>query len=100
MLKAVERLVMSHRSLTVGNHATHFSQDCQVQYFTYHGNTICTVDWMNKKVFITDAGWDTISTNRACNDYKRWFSDRRNFAPGVEFEIIDKRPRFKDINFN
>ena len=100
MLKAVETLVNASNNKKVGNHATHFSQNCEVQYFTYHNNIICTVDWLTKTAIITDAGWDTLSTNRACNDYKRWFSDKRNFAPGVEFEVIDQRPRFKDIKFN
>ena len=99
MLKAVETLVKAHDYKKVGNHATHFSTNCEVQYFTYHDNIICTVDWSTKTVVITDAGWDTLSTNRACNDYKRWFSDKRNFGTGVEFEIIDQRPRFKDIKF-
>ena len=71
-----------------------------MQYFTYFGNTICTVDWKNKKVYLTDAGYDTPSTNRTVNDYKRWFSNKKNFAPGLDLEIIDERPRFKDINFN
>ena len=100
MLKAVERLVLANCKKRVGNHATYFSQNCEMQYFTYFDNIICKVDCMNKTVRLTDAGWDTISTNRAVNDYKRWFSNKRNFAPGIEFEIIDERPRFKDINFN
>ena len=100
MLKAVETLVNANCKKRVGNHATYFSQNYEMQYFTYFDNIICTVDWMNKKVYLTDAGWDTVSTNRAVNDYKRWFSNKRNFAPGIEFEIIDERPRFKDINFN
>ena len=100
MLKAVERLVLANCKKRVGNHATYFSQNCEMQYFTYFDNIICTVDWMHKKVYLTDAGYDTPSTNRTVNDYKRWFSNKRNFAPGIVFEIIDQRPRFKDINFN
>ena len=100
MLKAVETLVNANNNKKVGNHAMYFSQNYEVQYFTYHGNIICMVDWKNKKVVLTDAGWDTPSTNRTVNDYKRWFSNERNFAPGIVFEIIDQRPRFKDINFN
>lgn len=94
MLKAVESLVLANCKKRVGNHATYFSQNCEVQYFTYFDNIICTVDWVNKKVVLTDAGWDTPSTNRAVNDYKRWYS-----RPGLYLEIIDTRPRFKDISF-
>lgn len=93
MLKAVETLVMAHNNKKVGNHATYFSQNCEVQYFTYHGNIICTVDWRNKTVRLSNCGWNTSSTNRALNDYKRYFSDGRNFAPGVEFEITDTREK-------
>ena len=100
MLKAVETLVNASNNKKVGNHAMYFSQNCEMQYFTYHGNIVCTVDWMNKKVYLTDAGWDTVSTNRTVNDYKRWFSNKNNFAPGLDLEVIDERPRFKDIHFN
>ena len=93
MLKAVERLVLANCKKRVGNHATYFSQNCEMQYFTYFDNIICTVDWMHKTVRLTNCGWNTSSTNRALNDYKRWFSDSRNFAPGVEFEIIDTREK-------
>ena len=93
MLKAVETLVNANNNKKVGNHAMYFSQNYEVQYFTYHGNIICTVDWKNKTVRLTNCGWNTTSTNRALNDYKRWFSDSRNFALGVEFEIIDTREK-------
>ena len=56
MLKAVETLVNANNNKRVGNHATYFSQSCEVQYFTYFDNIVCMVDWKNKKVYLTDAG--------------------------------------------
>lgn len=94
MLKAVQNCIDSQTDRKFGNHATFWSYVSTgdiVQYFTYHDNIICRVNWTRKTVQLTNAGWNTKSTNRALNDYKAYFSDSSNFAPGVEFEITDTR---------
>lgn len=76
MLKSVSTLLGSKKDKKVGNHATYWTtnfMDDQVQYFTYHGNIICRVNWTRGMVYLTTSGWNTRSTNRALNDYKRFF---------------------------
>lgn len=94
MLKAVQKCLESSTDRKFGNHGTWWSLPSTgdvIQYFTYHGNVICRVNWTQRTVYLTNAGWDTSSTNRALNDYKRHFSDSKNFAPGIVFEINDTR---------
>ena len=88
MLKSVERCLECKTDRSFGNHGTWWSMPCTgdiIQYFTYHGNVICRVNWTQKTVYLTNSGWDTRSTNRALNDYKHWFTEN------TDFEIIDKR---------
>ena len=89
MLKAVQKCIDSKTDKKVGNHATFWTHPCtgdDIQYFTYHGNVICRVNWTRKKVSLDNAGWNTSSTNRALNDYKRYFSSNG-------FEVIDRREK-------
>lgn len=44
------------------------------RYFSYHGNTICLVDDVKKKMILTHAGWCTRSTSRALNEYRAYFT--------------------------
>lgn len=41
--------------------------------FTYHGNTICVVDDLNKRFWLSHAGWFTRSTNEALAGYRQVF---------------------------
>lgn len=96
MLKAIQRCIDSQTDRKFGNHGTFWSYVSTgdiIQYFTYHDNIICRVNWTRKTVLLNNAGYYTKSTNRALNDYKAYFSDSSNFAPGVVFEIIDAREK-------
>jgi len=101
MMKTLERLVTATKNTTINNHAVKYLDDvkttcyytgkCKVgtwgqiinyevkhvngftREFTYHGNTICLVDDVNRRVILTHAGWNTPSTSRAINDYRRYF---------------------------
>ena len=92
MLKAVLNCVSSTKDSKFGNHATFYSNiianNNVVQYFTYHGNIICRVNWTRKEVFLTNAGYNTCSTNRALNDYKQYFTENH-----PTFTIIDEREK-------
>lgn len=93
MMKTLERLVTATKNTTVNNHAfkhyvrmegftAHF---CKVmegteRAFTYHGNTICMVDDTRRRVRLTNAGWNTCSTTRALNDYRRYFVDECGYT--------------------
>ena len=48
--------------------------------FTYHGNTICMVDDTRRRVHLTNAGWNTPSTSRAINDYRRYFVEECGYT--------------------
>lgn len=94
MMKALERLVSTDKNeMKVGNHAMFHSmahvlgngEEVEVvRYFTYHGNIIARVNDTKREAFLTNAGWNTSSTNRALNDYKRYFT-----AAG--YEVHDSR---------
>lgn len=101
MMKTLERLVTATKNTTINNHAVKYLDDvkttcyytgkCKVgtwgqiinyevkhvngytREFHYHDNTICLVDDVNRCVILTHAGWNTPSTSRAINDYRRYF---------------------------
>lgn len=71
MLKTVKMLVTADHNTTMGNHNVRISGD--ERRFTYHSTVICFVN-DRMRVFSTDnGGWNTMSTNRAINDYRRYF---------------------------
>lgn len=104
MMKALEALVKADTNKTIGNHAvTVYEQGKEsvtyyagahkfgswgnivakaptrrmagvTRYFSYHGNTICLVDDVKKKMILTHAGWCTRSTSRALNEYRAYFT--------------------------
>ena len=89
MLKSVLNCVSSIKDAKFGNHATFYSTPINgdsIQYFTYHGNIICRVNWTQKTVLLINAGWNTPSTNRALNDYESYFKENH-----PTFVIIDER---------
>ena len=89
MLKSVLNCVSSIKDAKFGNHATFYSTPItgdSIQYFTYHGNIICRVNWTQKTVLLTNVGWNTPSTNRALNDYESYFKENH-----PTFVIIDER---------
>lgn len=92
MLKAVLDCVSSTKDAKFGNHATFYSNiianNNVVQYFTYHGNIICRVNWTRQEVLLTNAGHNTRSTNRALNDYKQYFTQNH-----PTFTITDEREK-------
>ena len=92
MLKAVLNCVSSTKDSKFGNHATFYSNiianNNVVQYFTYHGNIICRVNWTRQEVLLTNAGYNTRSTNRALNDYKQYFTENH-----PTFTITDEREK-------
>lgn len=71
MLKAITMLVTADHDTTMGNHKVRTRGD--ERRFTYHSTVICFVN-DRTRVFSTDkGGWNTHSTNRAINDYRRYF---------------------------
>ena len=104
MMKALEALVASKGNAQVGNHAVRRCPD-RTSYvsgrdrtgryiwkkaegfnrdFQYHGNTICLVDDVNRRIILTHAGWYTRSTSRALTDYRRYFVD------GLGYQIVEE----------
>lgn len=108
MMKTLERLVIATKNTHVNNHAVvainkkayyyrtgkgrgvnswgivinEGKEECACGFnraFLYHGNAICLVDDENRRIILTHAGWNTSSTTRALNDYRRYFVDGRGY---------------------
>ena len=74
MLRANEQIVRVINT-KVGNHSvsTNYVHGCTVKDYIYHSTPICTVN-EDRMTFSTDnGGWNTSSTTRAINDYRRYF---------------------------
>ena len=87
MLKAIVNLFETNKKV-IGNHSRDGWNDTtgHVTRFKYHNNVICVIEWNNRTCILTNCGWNTPSTNRALNDYKRYVST--HFP---DMEIIDMR---------
>ena len=87
MLKAIVNLFETNKKV-IGNHSRDGWNDStgHVSRFKYHNNVICIIEWNNRTCILTNCGWNTPSTNRALNDYKRYVST--HFP---DMEIIDMR---------
>lgn len=113
MMKALEALVKADTNKTIGNHAvTVYEQGKEsVTYyagahkfgawgnivakaptrrmagvtrcFLYHGNKICLVDDVQRRVTLSHAGYNTRSTSRAINDYRAYFT-------AVGYQIVEE----------
>lgn len=55
----------------LGNHR--MEQNDKFIKFIYWSTTICQVDKTTNAVSYNNGGWDTSSTNRAINAYKKYF---------------------------
>ena len=96
MMKALKALVESKTDKRIGNHAvrqsSYFtikddeiyfvggSKDGVTRSFSYHNSFICHVDDKQRRVYLTNCGWNTISTTRALNDYRRYFVDELGYT--------------------
>ena len=76
MLKSIEKLLENSSNLKVGNHSSeHIASVC---FYMYHGTVICEADY-DRKIFklpYKGAYSLSVSTRRAVNDYKRYFTDK------------------------
>ena len=77
MLKAVEQLCRAERS-TVGNHRVESFSECghTINNYIYHSTIICAVNENTKMFMTSNGGWNTSSTTRAINDYRKHFLSR------------------------
>ena len=109
MMKTLVRLVAATKSMAVGNHAVAvYKQGATVSYyvgahkqgswgniiakaptrrmegvtrcFMYHGSVICVVNDVQRLATFTNAGWNTPSTSRAINDYRRYFVEECGYT--------------------
>lgn len=73
MLRAIEQLISGERT-KVGNHSKKIPMiNRDWEDFYYHATCICSV-YHDTKSFKTDnGGWNTQSTTRAINDYRKYF---------------------------
>ena len=88
------------KNTTINNHAVKYLDDVKTtcyywgqiinyevkhvngftRVFRYHESTICLVDDVNRLVILTNAGWNTPSTSRALNDYRRYFVEECGYT--------------------
>lgn len=110
MMKTLERLVTATKNTTVNNHAVKYLDDVKTtcyytgrgrkvgtwgnvinkgevkhvngftRTFSYHDSTTCLVDDEKHRIILTNAGWNTRSTTRALNDYRRYFVDECGYT--------------------
>ena len=95
-----EVLTNAHRDKKQGNHHVRFIEPNDFAYlksflddetgkevthdgitrvFTYHGHTICVVDDLNKRFWLSHAGWFTHSTKQTLAGYRRIFQYERGY---------------------
>ena len=76
MLKAVKDLVTSEHDLTRGNHRVEYTEvnGHYTANFWYHSTIICSVDFHDETFKTDNGGWSTQSTNRAINDYRKYYN--------------------------
>lgn len=81
-----------------GNHSTRVEQNIKGHYidvYRYHSTDICKANRNTQTFFIDNGGWDTLSTNRAISDYRKWYYDNgycevfKCFTKMVE-QIVDE----------
>lgn len=70
MLKSIIKLV-NKESKKIGNHRCESFGDI-VEYI-YHQTCICRVNKHTREFSVQNGGYNTSSTNRAINDYSRFF---------------------------
>lgn len=93
MRKYAEKLMNATNDKVVGNHSIYFyvpDNHLHLCYrddktgdwkyvegvtrtFHYHGNTICLVNDLERKFWLSHAGWFTPSTSQALNQYRYYF---------------------------
>lgn len=71
-MKTVEKLTNAVQNMKLGNHRVEFTPSGRRKFY-YHWTAICTVDDRTMTFVTDDGGWNTISTKRAINAYRRHF---------------------------
>lgn len=67
-MKVVATLLNATRNMKIGNHQVIFKGESM--YFIYHDSVICGVH-PSRKVFFIDSSYNSQSTTRACNAYRK-----------------------------
>ncbi len=90
MLKTVEKLIDFGLNKTtdkkIGNHEVVVNRYNQTTSFYYFDTAIAVIDYNERLITLSQGGWNTVSTNRALNDYKRALKE---YYPN--YSMIDER---------
>lgn len=74
-MKSVDKLILAAengmKSAREGNHS--MKQDDTNIYYTYHDTIICTYNKREKVAYYNNGGYETSSTTRAINAYKKYY---------------------------
>jgi hypothetical protein len=71
-MKTIDTLVNSYENRAIGNHKVIVGLN--TRQFIYFATAICVVDDKRRIFYIDNGGYDTQSTRRALNQYRREFS--------------------------
>lgn len=104
MLKTVEKLIDFGLNKTtdkkIGNHEVIVNRYNQTTCFYYFDTAIVIIDYNERSITLSNGGWNTISTSRALNDYKRALKE---YYPN--YQITDEREwwlmfyKYEDFSF-
>lgn len=89
MMKCIKQLLRGERT-NVGNHRCEEARVAghEVERFIYFSTAICTVNHSLKTFVIDNGGYDTMSTNRAINDYRSHFKREMNYFEVFEYYYL------------
>ena len=77
MLKAIEQRLSGERCKVVSDRGESFDQCGHTSNnYIYHSTIICAVNENEKTFRTSNGGWNTSSTTRAINDYRKHFLSR------------------------
>lgn len=89
MMKTVLNLYNSNQDyLKIGNHKVERSNNGNIELYSYHRTVIFAIDKNEKTIVIDNGGWNTSSTTRAINDYKKLYE---TFINTLGYTVIDRR---------
>ena len=72
-MKFVEVLALAGQNKRVGNHRVVINEDGTREFY-YYSTVICRADYFFKK-FAVDDSYGTVSTKRAVNAYRKYFTE-------------------------
>lgn len=68
-MKCIDKLLKATKNTRIGNHKVELTGSCE--RYIYHNTCICEVNHISHTITYSNGGYNTPSTTRAINSYKR-----------------------------